>query len=56
MLIGDIIPVDDNNWKCLMLLANIVDIVMCPWSSADLCAVLSSYIEDHHKSFKDCHS
>lgn len=50
-LIGDVVPTDDKNWKCLMLLAKIVDIVLCPWASANLCAVLKYYIEDHHKSF-----
>ena len=30
LLIGDVIPIDDKNWKCFMLLAKIVDIVVCP--------------------------
>ena len=51
LLIGDLIPIDDKNWKCFMLLAKIVDIVVCPWSSADLCAVLRLFIQDHHKAF-----
>ena len=51
LLIGDLIPRNDPNWKCFMKLAKLVDIIMCPWSSADLCAVLKLTIEEHHKSF-----
>ena len=43
---GDVNPVDSPNWKCFMLLANIVDIVMCPWSSADVCAILKRLISE----------
>ena len=50
-LIGDVIPISDENWKCFMLLVKIVDIVICPWSSADLCAILKLSIEEHHKLF-----
>ena len=50
-VIGDVVLTDDKNWKCLMLLAKVVDIVLCPWATANLCAVLKYYIEDHHKSF-----
>lgn len=41
LLIGDLIPRNDPNWKCFMKLAKLVDLIMCPWSSADLCAVLN---------------
>ena len=50
-LIADVIPSGNPNWQCFMLLASIVDIIMCPWSSADLCAVLKMLIMEHHQAF-----
>ena len=40
LLIGDMVPTDDLNWKCFIILTKTVDIIMCPWSSVDLCAIL----------------
>lgn len=48
LFIGDLISRNDPNWKCFMKLVNII---MCPWSSADLCAVLNLRIQEHHRSF-----
>ena len=39
LMIGDTIPNSDPNWKCFILLTKIVDILVSPWSSADLCAI-----------------
>ncbi len=55
-LIADVVPDHDSNWKCFLILSKIVDIVMCPWSSADLCGILKLLIEDHHRSFITCYS
>ena len=50
-LVGDVFPCGNPNWECFMLLSKIVDIVLCPWSSADLCAILKHLITEHHKCF-----
>lgn len=50
-LIGDVVLQDDPNWKCFLLLSKIVDIVVCPWATADLCAILQVTIEEHHRRF-----
>ena len=39
-----------------MLLSNIVDIIMCPWSSADFCALLKMLITEHHQTFLTLYS
>lgn len=51
LLIGDVVPTDDPNWKCFTLLLKIADIILCPWSSTDLCAELKVLITEHHQSF-----
>ena len=51
MLIGDVVPRDDPNWKCFLILCKIVDIIVCPWSSVDVCAILKGLIKDHYQSF-----
>ena len=56
LLIGDVIPCECPNWKCFMLLSKIVDIIMCPWSSADLCAILKMLITEHHQMFVTLYS
>lgn len=55
-LVGDDIPVESPNWQCFMLLANIVDIIMSPLSSADLCAILRRLITEHHQAFVTLYS
>jgi len=50
-MIGDVIPNDDANWKCFMILEKIVDITVCPRSSADLCGILKVLIAEHHRAF-----
>ena len=51
LLIGDVVPLDDQKWKCFLLLSKIVDLALCSWSSPDLCAILKVTIEEHHRSF-----
>ena len=50
-VIGDIVPRTDQNWRCFMLLSKIVDLVISPVSSPNLCAVLQATIEQHHRCF-----
>ena len=51
LLIGDVIPFNDPNWECFLILARIIDILICPWSSSDLCAILKLPINEHHRCF-----
>lgn len=55
-MIGDLIPVSDPNWKCFLTLAKIVDIIMSPVASADICAILKVLIEEHHRVFISLYS
>ena len=56
LMVGDLIPESDPNWKCFLTFAKIVDIIMCPVASADLCAVLKVLIEEHHRLFISLYS
>ena len=51
LIIGDVVPRDDQNWKCFLLLAKILDLVVSQVSSPNLCAVLQATIEQHHRCF-----
>ena len=48
LLIGDVIPKDAEHWK---FLCGIVDIIISPWSSIDLTAILTNQIRNHHQAF-----
>lgn len=50
LLVGDRVPDDDEFWLVLIL-CNIVDVLMCPWSSPDMCGYLCVLIQEHHASF-----
>lgn len=39
-----------------MNLEKIVDIIVCPWSSADLCGILKVLIAEHHRAFVEIYS
>ena len=56
LLIGDLVPNTDTNWLCFLKLRKIVDIVMCYLMSADLCAILQTLIEEHHRMFINLYS
>lgn len=51
LLIGDVVCCENPNWQCFMLLSKIVDITMCPLSSADVCAILKQLIIKHNEAF-----
>ena len=55
-LIADRIPEGDSHWSVYLLLRHIVDIIMCPEISTDLCAYLKVLILDHHAAFIKCYS
>ena len=50
LLIGDKVPMDDVHWQ-VYLLCKLIDVVVCPWSSADLCGYLRVLIQEHHTLF-----
>ena len=50
-VIGDRVPRDDQKWKCFMLLSKILDLVVSQISLPNICAILQSTIEEHHKFF-----
>ena len=51
LLLGDRVPDDDEFWQVYLILCTIVDILMCPWSSSDMCGYLAVLIQEHHASF-----
>ena len=50
-LIGEKIPENDDHWLCFILLRKILDIVLCPTVSKDLCSSLKILINLHHNLF-----
>ncbi len=51
LLIGDKVPLDDTHWHVYLILCKLIDVLVCPWSSADLCGYLQVLIREHHKLF-----
>ena len=52
LLIGDLVPEDDNHWQLFLLLLKIVNFVMSPRSTHDIAAYTRDLIAEHHTSFK----
>ena len=50
-LIADKISEDDDHWHCFLLLRKILDDVLCPVASENLCSSLKLTIRDHHILF-----
>lgn len=50
VLLGEKIPEEDLNWKCFLLLRKIVEIVLSPVVSTNLCS-LKLLINEHHSLF-----
>lgn len=50
-LLADKIPVLEDHWQCFILLKKIIDIVLCPVVSKDICASLKLLIREHHVLF-----
>lgn len=51
IMIGDKVPADDPNWKNILLLLDIMDIVFSPVISQDQISYLAVLIEEHHSNF-----
>ena len=50
-LIADKILENDDHWRCFLLLRKIVDDVLCPVASENLCSSLKLTIREHHTLF-----
>jgi hypothetical protein len=50
-LIGDRVLEGDEHWTCFLILRKIVDIILCPVSSPQLCSSLKLLIREHHSKF-----
>jgi hypothetical protein len=56
LIIGDLVPIDDINWRCFLYLHDILGICMSPCISAVTISYLSELIAIHHKVFRECYS
>jgi len=52
LMIGHIVPENDDHWKNFLLLLSIMDLVFAPVLSTDCIAYLKELICDHHENFK----
>lgn len=51
LMIGNMVPEDDERWELFCLLLEIVDIVFSPNSTVNSIGVLEGLIDDHHSKF-----
>ena len=51
LLIGTLVPEENEHWKLFCLLLEIVDIVFAHITSINAIAVLEGLIEEHHSTF-----
>ena len=51
MVIGDLIPYDDEYWELYLQMMDIVDILFSPSITEDHTAYLNILINDHHEEF-----
>lgn len=52
LLVGDLVPREDLNWKCFLKLLKICELCTAPVLSEDSAAYLELLIEEHHSQFK----
>ena len=52
ILIGDLVPEDDEYWHLFLNLMDIVDILFAPKITQDNCAYIATLIQDHHDEFR----
>ena len=53
MMIGEMVPEDDEYWQNFLVMMEIVDILFCPQISEDTAAFLAASINDHHCWFTE---
>lgn len=51
ILIGDLVPEDNEHWKLFLLLLEIVDFVMAPKCTRAIACYLRQLIQEHHTRF-----
>ena len=51
LVIGHLIPEDDEYWENFLCLLDIMDILFAPNVSVDSCGYLEALISDHHSTF-----
>ena len=51
LVIGDLVPDDDERWCNFLLMMEIVDLLFCPTISEDNAAYLAVRISEHHEQF-----
>ncbi len=52
LIIGDLVPQEDQKWENYILLMDIVDILFAPKISTDHTSYLARLINEHHNKFK----
>ena len=55
LMVGEKIPLEDNEWECYLTLLDILQICMAKILSVDLINYLTALIEIHLRLFKDCY-
>ena len=55
LIIGDLVPTNDINWRCFLYLHDIIEICMSPCISAITISYLTELIAIHHEVFKECY-
>ena len=56
LMVGEKIPLEDNEWECYLTLLDILQICMAKILSVDLINYLTALIEIHlARLFKDCY-
>lgn len=53
LVVGDLVPEDDERWLNYLLLMKIVDLLFSPTISEDNAAYLVYLISDHHEQFTE---
>ena len=51
LMIGDIVPADDEQWQNFLLLLTITDYVFAPVATPDIVSFLHDTIRNHHEKF-----
>ena len=53
LVIGDLVPEDDENWENLLVMLKITDLLLAPTTTTDLLGYLAGLIESHHHKFRE---
>ena len=54
LMIGYLVPNDDEHWELFLQMMDIVDILFSPNSTEDHVSYVAVLINDHHKDFVGC--